>query len=138
MPAPSIDPAVIAVDAVGKENVTGVGMPGPYSSDSSITDARGMAEKLGIHPITLKSGPQKAAPNPLEKFTPDQERVLQAVIKDFFNWFVDIVAERRHMPREQVLELNIPTGIPLVYTFDDAGKIEQKKYLFARDDEKKV
>jgi len=40
--------AVIAVDAVGKENVTGVGMPGPYSSKSSVIDARAMAEKLGI------------------------------------------------------------------------------------------
>ncbi len=40
--------AVIAVDAVGKENVTGVGMPGPYSSEHSVTDARVMAEKLGI------------------------------------------------------------------------------------------
>jgi len=40
--------AVIAVDAVGRENVTGVGMPGPYSSKSSVIDARAMAEKLGI------------------------------------------------------------------------------------------
>jgi NAD+ synthase/NAD+ synthase (glutamine-hydrolysing) len=40
--------AVIAVDAVGKENVTGVGMPGPYSSEHSVTDARAMAERLGI------------------------------------------------------------------------------------------
>jgi len=36
------------VDAVGKENVTGVGMPGPYSSDHSVNDAREMAERLGI------------------------------------------------------------------------------------------
>ncbi|MEP6537476.1 MAG: NAD+ synthase [Bryobacteraceae bacterium] len=40
--------AAIAVDAVGKENVTGVGMPGPYSSEGSVTDARSMAERLGI------------------------------------------------------------------------------------------
>lgn len=40
--------AVLAVDALGKENVIGVGMPGPYSSDHSLTDARAMAEKLGI------------------------------------------------------------------------------------------
>jgi NAD+ synthase/NAD+ synthase (glutamine-hydrolysing) len=40
--------AAIAVDAVGRENVTGVGMPGPYSSDHSITDARALAENLGI------------------------------------------------------------------------------------------
>jgi NAD+ synthase (glutamine-hydrolysing) len=40
--------ALIAVDAVGRENVTGVGMPGPYSSDGSVTDAREMAQNLGI------------------------------------------------------------------------------------------
>jgi NAD+ synthase (glutamine-hydrolysing) len=40
--------AAIAVEAVGRENVTGVGMPGPYSSEGSITDARAMAENLGI------------------------------------------------------------------------------------------
>ena len=38
----------IAVDAVGKENVIGVGMPGPYSSEHSITDARDLAHNLGI------------------------------------------------------------------------------------------
>jgi NAD+ synthase/NAD+ synthase (glutamine-hydrolysing) len=40
--------AAIAVDAVGKENVVGVGMPGPYSSDHSVRDARDMAHNLGI------------------------------------------------------------------------------------------
>ena len=40
--------ALVAVDAIGRENVTGVAMPGPYSSDHSMRDAREMAEKLGI------------------------------------------------------------------------------------------
>jgi NAD+ synthase/NAD+ synthase (glutamine-hydrolysing) len=40
--------AAIAVDAIGAENVVGVGMPGPYSSAGSIEDARAMAGKLGI------------------------------------------------------------------------------------------
>jgi len=40
--------AAIAVEAVGRENVTGVGMPGPFSSDHSVTDARDMARNLGI------------------------------------------------------------------------------------------
>ena len=48
--------AVIAVDAVGRENVRGVAMPGPYSSDHSVADARDLAERLGIQfdivPIT--------------------------------------------------------------------------------------
>ena len=40
--------AVIAADAVGTENVIGVGMPGPYSSQGSIDDARALAKNLGI------------------------------------------------------------------------------------------
>ncbi|HEY7616728.1 MAG TPA: NAD(+) synthase, partial [Terriglobales bacterium] len=40
--------AAIAVDALGPENVIGVGMPGPYSSQGSIDDARALAENLAI------------------------------------------------------------------------------------------
>src|SRR6516225_4587118 len=40
--------AVIAVDALGAENVTGVSMPSPYSSRGSIDDARMLASNLGI------------------------------------------------------------------------------------------
>jgi NAD+ synthase/NAD+ synthase (glutamine-hydrolysing) len=48
--------AAIAVDALGAGNVTGVGMPGPFSSEGSIRDARALAENLGVRfemaPIT--------------------------------------------------------------------------------------
>ena len=40
--------ASIAVDALGPENVIGVGMPGPYSSPGSIDDARELAQNLKI------------------------------------------------------------------------------------------
>ena len=40
--------AMIALDAVGRENVTGVAMPGPFSSEGSVTDARALAESTGI------------------------------------------------------------------------------------------
>jgi len=48
--------AAIAVEAVGRENVTGVAMPGPYSSDHSVKDAREMAERLGIRFETIPIG----------------------------------------------------------------------------------
>jgi NAD+ synthase/NAD+ synthase (glutamine-hydrolysing) len=38
----------VAVEAMGRENVMGVAMPGPYSSDHSLRDAKEMAERLGI------------------------------------------------------------------------------------------
>lgn len=40
--------ATIAVDALGPDAVWGIGMPGPYSSDGSVTDARELADNLGI------------------------------------------------------------------------------------------
>ncbi|MGA2902576.1 MAG: NAD+ synthase [Candidatus Korobacteraceae bacterium] len=40
--------ACIAVDALGRENVLGIGMPGPYSSRGSIDDAAELARNLGI------------------------------------------------------------------------------------------
>jgi NAD+ synthase/NAD+ synthase (glutamine-hydrolysing) len=40
--------AAIAVAAIGQENVTGIGMPGPHSSEHSLTDARCLAQSLGI------------------------------------------------------------------------------------------
>ncbi len=40
--------AAIATDAVGRENVIGIGMPGPYSTGHSLTDARALAQGLGI------------------------------------------------------------------------------------------
>jgi NAD+ synthase (glutamine-hydrolysing) len=40
--------AAIAVDAIGSENVLGVALPSRYSSDHSISDARQLAENLGI------------------------------------------------------------------------------------------
>ncbi len=43
----------IAVAALGKENVLGVAMPGPYSSDHSKSDAYDLASKLGVTCITM-------------------------------------------------------------------------------------
>ncbi|MBI3934197.1 MAG: NAD+ synthase [Acidobacteria bacterium] len=48
--------AAIAVQALGKENVLGIGMPGPYSSRGSIDDARTLAENLGIRFLVLPIG----------------------------------------------------------------------------------
>ena len=53
--------AAIAVDAVGRENVTGVGMPGPYSSEHSVSDARDLAHHLGIRFEIIPIGNQYQA-----------------------------------------------------------------------------
>jgi NAD+ synthase (glutamine-hydrolysing) len=45
--------AAIAVAALGAENVLGVSMPGPYSSEGSRTDAQTLANNLGIEFLTI-------------------------------------------------------------------------------------
>lgn len=45
--------AAIATDALGAENVIGIGMPSPYSSSGSIDDSRVLAANLGIRFETI-------------------------------------------------------------------------------------
>ncbi|MCL1467099.1 NAD+ synthase [Argonema galeatum] len=49
--------AAIAASALGAENVLGVLMPSPYSSDHSVTDALALADRIGIKTHTLPIGP---------------------------------------------------------------------------------
>lgn len=45
--------AAVAVQALGRENVLGVLMPGPYSSEGSVSDSVALAENLGIDQRTV-------------------------------------------------------------------------------------
>jgi len=45
--------AVVAVEALGAENVLGVLLPSKFSSDHSISDAEALVENLGIESVTL-------------------------------------------------------------------------------------
>ena len=44
---------VVAAEALGPENVLGVLMPSPYSSEGSVTDSLALAENLGVRTVTL-------------------------------------------------------------------------------------
>ena len=49
--------AVVAVEALGKENVIGVGMPSRYSSEGSVVDSKLLSENLGIRMMTMPIEP---------------------------------------------------------------------------------
>jgi NAD+ synthase (glutamine-hydrolysing) len=69
--------AVIAVDALGAENVVGVSMPSPYSSRGSVDDALALARNLGINcleiPITNAFAAFKAQFSEIFKGLPENE-----------------------------------------------------------------
>lgn len=49
--------AVVAAEALGRENVTCVLMPSPYSSQGSVDDSLELAERLGVKTLTLPIEP---------------------------------------------------------------------------------
>jgi 2,3-bisphosphoglycerate-dependent phosphoglycerate mutase len=40
-----------------------------------------------------------------------------------------LVMQLEQLSKDQVLELNIPTGVPLLYELDDSGKVLSRQYL---------
>lgn len=65
--------AALAARAIGATNVLGVAMPGPYSSDHSVTDAYALAKNLGMECITFPIA------QPFEGFTSATNEAFAAI-----------------------------------------------------------
>jgi protease-4 len=65
----------------------------------------GLLDKLGVTVDPLVSGPLKGQPSFDKPLTPQGKQVLQAMVGDLFDQFVDIVAEGRHMDPARVRQL---------------------------------
>ena len=65
----------------------------------------GLMEKIGIQLDEVKSSPLKAEPSPFNVTTDEERAMLRAMILDSYDWFVDLVDERRPLDRAQVLAL---------------------------------
>ncbi|HZR04626.1 MAG TPA: NAD(+) synthase, partial [Candidatus Udaeobacter sp.] len=83
--------AVIAVDALGVENVTGVSMPSPYSSRGSIDDARTLARTLGIKSLEI----------PIT----DAFRDFKSQFKEIFKGLAENETEENMQPRLRAMTL---------------------------------
>jgi protease-4 len=64
-----------------------------------------LIEKVGVEMNFIKTGPLKAAPNMFEPMTPESEAVMQALVDDFYNVFVDTIDEHRDLTRAEVIKL---------------------------------
>ncbi|WP_421854853.1 signal peptide peptidase SppA [Oricola sp.] len=63
---------------------------------------KGLLEKLGIDVRAIKSSPLKAEPSFFDDPPPGAEEMLRAMILDNYDWFKDIVEERRPLSRAEV------------------------------------
>src|SRR5690606_20338392 len=54
-----------------------------------------LIERLGVSVGEVKSGPLKAEPSPFSKASPEAVRVTEQMVRDSYEWFVGLVADRR-------------------------------------------
>lgn len=66
-----------------------------------------LAKMIGVKAVTLKSEktPMKDVLSPFKELTPEERKMLMAIIDSVYNRFVDIVSESRKLDREEVIKL---------------------------------
>ena len=77
-------------------------------------DLTGLAERLGIDPIIIKSTDLKGVPHFAEGLTAEGEDSLREVISDIYEMFANLVLEERVIPeeyKEEVLSGKIFSGV---------------------------
>jgi 2,3-bisphosphoglycerate-dependent phosphoglycerate mutase len=78
---------------------------------------------------SLKDTAARTLPYFNEHIVPDIKAGKNVLVAAHGNSLRSIVMELDKLTKEQVLELNIPTGTPLVYQLDDNGNVLSSKYL---------
>lgn len=66
-------------------------------------DISSLLEKLGIQVETIKSSPLKAEPNYFSPASEEAKTMIKNMIMDSYDWFVNIVEERRSFTHEEAL-----------------------------------
>ncbi|HEX5322343.1 MAG TPA: 2,3-diphosphoglycerate-dependent phosphoglycerate mutase [Capsulimonadaceae bacterium] len=147
----AIDTASIALEAAGKHDI-------PTERDQALNerhygDLQGLnkaetAEKFGDEQVklwrrsfdvkppngeSLKDTAARTLPYFQEHVMKDVDAGENVLVVAHGNSLRSIVMSLDKMNEHEVLELNIPTGIPLVYEFDDRGVIVSKGYLSGKN-----
>jgi len=85
------------------------------AGDTSITGSIGvifqypqlknLLDKIGVSLEEIKSAPLKAEPSPFHDASEEAKTVMREMVMDSFDWFVDLVAERRKLSKADALKL---------------------------------
>lgn len=71
----------------------------------SVMNMEGLYDKIGIKEINIASGKNKAMGSAGQKMSKEQKKILQSLVDESYEQFVEVVAEGRDMTKEQVKEL---------------------------------
>jgi len=66
----------------------------------------GLLDKVGVSVDEIKSSPLKAEPSPFHPASDAAKAMIRSMIMDSYDWFVDLVAKRRHFTHDKALKLS--------------------------------
>lgn len=110
-------PVVAVIDGIGASAayLTAIAADRVIARESAITGSIGvifqyghfedLLTKLGVEYGEIKSAPMKGEPSPFKEPDPQALAMIKALVDDSFNWFVDLVAERRKLPPAEARRL---------------------------------
>jgi protease-4 len=100
-----------------------VALPGTLTGSigviSQIPNVEGLYEKLGIKMQTFKGGKYKDMYSGLRELTPEEAEIMQQMVDEYYEQFVEAVAEGRGLSEEEVR--NLATG--QLYTGTEAKEL---------------
>lgn len=65
-------------------------------------NAEGLLQKVGVSPVTIKSGAKKDMGSPFRGLTDEERAIFQGVIDDLYGRFVSLIVKDRHIPEAKV------------------------------------
>jgi protease-4 len=80
-------------------------MTGSIGVISQIVNVEGLLEKLGIKVETFKGGEYKDMSRGFREMTQEEEEIVQAMIDEYYELFIEVVAEGRGLSKEDVRSL---------------------------------
>jgi protease-4 len=102
--------AAMAADHIIARSASLVGSIGVLVQFPNVGD---LLKTIGVKVEEVKSSPLKAAPNGFEPTSPEARAALEAIVRDSYAWFRDLVQTRRHMDESlltQVADGRVFTG----------------------------
>jgi protease-4 len=64
-----------------------------------------LLKKIGLKSTIIKSGKYKDVGSPVREMTEDEKRIIQALIDDIYEQFVEVVVKNRNIPKEKIINM---------------------------------
>ena len=78
---------------------------GSISAIIHFVNVEELMKKVGIKASVVKSGPYKDMGSPMREMTPEERVLLQGLVDDIYDQFLDIVARDRKIDKEQLRKI---------------------------------